>query len=210
MLSSLVVFATVLPIAALAAPHTHSTSKRAVATLKVPIFIEKGDGTIVPVADLNKDLKKAGVAELPLFMEVSSDEQDAYNKVGVADKIIEKAIAKAGKEWADATRNNPLYPTEGESEQYATCYAGDAVAVPDAVRAFAGVVYTEQLNMFAYKYKTATQYLDSQDEDETEKFLSGGSDLWKKWKGSDESILILSSVGDGGDDIQESLIPVCP
>ncbi|CAN5668868.1 hypothetical protein BH10BDE1_BH10BDE1_16120 [soil metagenome] len=187
--------------------------KRAVAILKVPAFIEKADGTLAPAAALNIDLKKAGMTALPEYLEVTNDEKDAYKKMEAIEKVFEAAITKISatrKEWIDASRNNPLFPTDDETAEYATCYSGDAVAVPDAVANFAGVVFTEQLNMFGLKYKKTTQYFNSSDDAGTDVFLADGSKLWKSWKGTDDSILILSSVGDGGDDVQESLIPVCP
>lgn len=206
----LLLFTLLNPINADAGSHL---SKLASATLKIPVFIEKADGTLVAVAALNVDLKNAGMLELPEYLEATSDEKDTYKQIEAIDKVFDAAMTKISathQEWADASRSNPLFPTDDETAEHSTCYIGDAVAVPDAVTNFAGVVFTEQLNIFGYKYKKATQYFNSSDDAGTDVFLADGSKLWKNWKGNDESILILSSVGDGGDDVQESLIPVCP
>jgi hypothetical protein len=64
------------------------------------------------------------------------------------------------------------------------------------------------MNLWGYKYKNTTEFSDSDDED-TQEFLNDGSKIWKNWKGQNESLLILSAIGDGGDDVQESLIKKC-
>lgn len=78
----------------------------------------------------------------------------------------------------------------------------------NVVNSAANSLFSDQLSQFGMKYKKEAVYYNRQDELETNALLESESDLWKKWKGDDESILILSSVGDGGDGVQESLIPL--
>ena len=115
--------------------------RTAVDILKVPVFIEKADGTLAPVAVLNADLKDAAMAQPPEYLEAKSDEKDTERQI------------------------------RGATAGHNTCYTGDDAG--------------------------------------TDVFPADGSKLWKNWKADNESILILSSVGDGGDDVQASLIPIC-
>ena len=194
-----------------AAAHAAKTAsvKSIVTILKVPVMIEKADGTNVPVSELNQDLKKARTPELEEYITISTDDKDTYKTVEAYKVRVEASIQLIGKAWTDASFQGPLFPTAGDDGNHQTCYKGDAHAVSDLVNASADSIFSEQLSQFAMKYKKETVFYNAVDEVETDKLLEAESALWKSWKGDDESILILSSVGDDGDDVQESLIPVC-
>ena len=188
--------------------HAAKTTAAIVTTLKIPVMIEKADGKTVPVSALNKELKKARTPELDEYLVISSDDKDVPQTISTFRDKVDASIQLIGKTWTDASFAGALAPTGLDDADHVTCYTGDPLAVSDVVNSAADSYFSDQLSQFGMKYKKITKFY-TQDEVETNKLLEEGSELWKNWKGDDESVLILSSVGDGGDDVQESLIELC-
>lgn len=188
-----------------------STQVFAAATLRIPLLLNDGQSdTNVPVAALNAKLAAKGIQGFPESLDIANTKGGNAPLKAAQDKLVQ--ILKSLGENPNGLRFvGGFYPTEIDTAQSKTCYTGNPAEVPDAIGNLTDIFYSDQLNMFAMKYKnTAIAIGDNVDleDPDTQDFLNS-SDPWKNWKGQDESILVLASIGDGGDDIQESLIPKC-
>ncbi|MDG0815773.1 hypothetical protein [Bdellovibrio svalbardensis] len=173
-------------------------------TLRIPLVLE-GD-RLIPATEINTKLKALRMPLLPLYYEIS-DSDNGYQKVKALDAFIAKSLSALGAEYENMGRVWGRVPGSGDVAGFATCYMGNPEGVVNIVSNLADVVYSDQLNVFGYRYKNQKK-IYSEDES-TEEFLSESSQLWRGWTGQGENLLILSSVGDGGDDVNESLIQRC-
>ncbi|HTL12166.1 MAG TPA: hypothetical protein VL588_06750 [Bdellovibrionota bacterium] len=183
-----------------------SSSAFAQASLQIPVLIEGGDnGT--PAAEINKELKKVGAPLIPTTITVSTDD-DGYKKFHELDAKIETSLKALGSDYEYVSRQGELVPGENDKPGAETCYRGNAREVADLVGGLADIAYSDQLNIWGWKYKKTT-VISGDDNPETNDFLNKGSATWRKWTGKGENLLILSAVGDDGDDIETSLIKPC-
>lgn len=189
-----------------------STQVYAAATLHIPFMIvNDSNGKTASVAALNAKLAAAGKATLPEAIEISSRE-NGPKKIEAAKAKLAAALTSLGVDSDEIRLYGGYYPTSADDGQNITCYRGKARDVVDIAQELTDVLYSEQMIMMAMKYKSEALSLQEGtelDDQDTADFLNNGSELWKNWKGQNEDLLILSSVGDGGDDVQESLIKRC-
>jgi hypothetical protein len=175
-----------------------STVSFAKTTLRIPVQTEEG----ITAAALNVKLKKAGAETLPLYFEVTSDDS-GYDLYEAMAKKVAKALDTLNiqSSWRSETIPN--------SDFTGTCYTGDAKDVTNIVFELGGSFYTEQMNLWGWKYKKQTHINPDEDKAETERFLNAESKLWKNWRGKGEAVLIVLAFSDDGDDVNESIIPKC-
>ena len=183
-----------------------STNAMAASTLKIPLQFEGGK-TAIPASEINKKLRKVGAPLVPEFIEISTEE-DGYKKLKALDAQIDKSVKALGKEGEYLTRDSEYVPGSNNTKDLVTCYTGKVEEVVDIIGSLADSAYSDQMVMFAYKFKKQTEILND-DKEKTEKFLNDGSKLWKEWRGNGMAILTVASIGDSGDDINESIIPLC-
>lgn len=186
----------------LASALVMSANSFAFTTLRIPVMGEEG----VSVLAINKKLATKGLKTLPIYFEVTSEDKDLYKKYVEMDKKFAKATASVGEELSMASENIP------NSNMKGTCYTGTGgEPVVDLVFGLAGSFYTEQMNLWGFKYKTKTVINDENDNEpgETERLLNEGSKLWKEWRGQGEAVLMVLAYSDDGDDMNESIIPKC-
>lgn len=180
----------------------------AAATLRIPIYIE-GDRDPIPAIEINKKLKAVGAPLIPLYVEVSTGE-DGYEKFKALDQLIEKSLAALGKDYEYVMRDSEMIPAANAISGFETCYKGNPHDVPGVASSLTDVAYSDQMNLWGYKFKNHTELLTDDDEDGfLNNLLSERSDLWKNWNSKNDDILILSAVGDSGDDVNESVISKC-
>lgn len=188
-----------------------STQVFAAATLRVPFMLaDDNNGKTIPVAALNAKLAAAGKATLPEYIDISTNE-NGFNKITAAKDQLSNALKSLGANAKDIRLYGGYYPTSADTQQNVTCYKGNALEVARIAAKLADVFYSDQMTQFAMKYKSQTISLQDDiqlDDQDTQDFLSQ-SELWKNWSGQGEDLLILQSIGDGGDDVQESLIKLC-
>jgi hypothetical protein len=178
----------------------------AAATIRLPIFIEDDKGPI-PVAEINKELAAIGAPAIPEYLEVSTSDK-AYDKIEAFKQKAEETLKTLGTKYEYAMVQGGLFPGAIDTAEYFTCYKGNALEVPALVQSMSDIYYSDQMTVWAYKYKNTTEYLNETDDDAVD-FINSESPAWKNWKGQNEDLLILSAVTDGGDDVQESLIQKC-
>lgn len=180
----------------------------AAATLRVPIQLEDDGPTL---AQANSALKAKGLELIPAYLEISSSE-DGYKKMKAFQDKVAAEFNQLGSDYQNTMIDGGLVPAQNDQGASETCYTGNALEVPDIVGSLTDIFYSDQLTMFALKYKnTAKSLSDNLDlnDPEMQKQLNQSSSLWKNWSGKNDDLLILSSVGDDGDDTQESLIHKC-
>jgi len=176
------------------------------ASIRLPIFIEDDNGPI-PVAEVNKELVAIGSPAIPEFLEVSTNEK-AYDKIDAFTRTAEATLKTLGAKYEYAMVQGGLYPGHIDTAEYSTCYKGNATEIPALVQSMSDIYYSDQMTVWGYKYRN-TKVLMNSDDEETDEFINSQSALWKNWSGQGEDLLMLSSIGDGGDDVQESLIKKC-
>ena len=178
--------------------------------LRVPLFVDMGDGqSPVPMSALNRDLKAAGAGELALYFEFTAKEKRVYDRVQKFDSELEAAVQSLGGKWKDAYRAGESVPGSNNTAKLKTCFVGDPSEVVDVITQLGDVVYSDQLSIFGVKYGKTTKILSGDDSEEARTYLDDSSTLWKSWKGFDDTVLMLASVGDDGTDVNESVIPAC-
>jgi len=179
-----------------------STSLFAETTLRIPVRDESG----VTAAQINKELKAKGLATIPEYFEVSTSEKDVYKKYEAFSAMFDKAVAPLKKDYYWSSETIPNSEVEG------TCYVGNGgEEVVDVVFSLAGSYYTEQMNLWGWKYKKEVFVNDENDgeEGETLKSLNERSQTWKEWRGKGEAVLLVLAMGDSGDDMNDTVIPMC-
>ncbi len=147
---------------------------------------------------------------LPLYLEISSDDKESGDKkYEKMDVLVSKATKQLGEEFPMATEVLP------NSDMVGTCYTGTGgKAVVDLVFEMAGSFYTEQMNLWGWKYKKQSRLGESIAEQEgekgeTERALNKGSKLWSEWRGNGEAVLLVIAISDDGDDMNDTIIPKC-
>ncbi len=187
---------TILTVAAVAEART---------TLRIPVVLESGR----TVAELNLKLSAQRAKPVPEVFEISSDDKDVYKKYEAFSKALVRAGRVAGltAEWS-----SELFPN---SDFKGTCYTGTGGApVVELVFALAGSFYTEQLNLWGWKYKNkllVNPELTAREDHAGDalKSLNKNSKLWREWRGQGEAVLVVVAYGDSGDDFNSSIIPRC-
>ncbi|MEK6704628.1 MAG: hypothetical protein AABZ06_02465 [Bdellovibrionota bacterium] len=184
-----------------------SVSAVAKTTLKIPVYTEEGQSA----AEINELLKAKGIKDsLPLYLEISSKNMnDSYKKYEELAAKVSDLTKLLGQESSIKSENIPNSTMKG------TCYTGvGGQTVVDRVFSLAGGFYTEQMNLWGWKYKQKSvidqNALDNEDEEgATARLLNEQSKLWREWRGFGEAVLILTAHNDGGDDVGESIISKC-
>lgn len=175
----------------------------AAATLRIPIFIE-GANELVSAISINQELAAVGAPLIPLYIEVSINETN-YKKIEAIEESILEALKPLGSAYEGAPMLNGSVPGEFDTPEYFTCYTGNALEIPEIITSLADSVYSDQLTMLGYKFKSTTVYTVEADA----QYLSDESALWRNWNGKGTDFLMLAATSDGGEDVQESLIPKC-
>lgn len=172
------------------------------AELQVPLFIEQ-DNNVVAASEINEQLKAIGAELLPDVIAYRTD------KVQKTANAVDAKIAQAAKALnTDLYRQRELTPGEHNTRELRTCYKGSAADVVALAEQMTDTVYSDQLSLFGYRYKNEIVYVYD-DSEQTQDFLRSESKAWREFTGKGSVILILASVGDGGDDVQESFITEC-
>jgi hypothetical protein len=179
----------------------------ATTTLHIPLFIE-GDNDPVPAAEINQKLKAVGAPLIPEYVDITTQD-DGYKMLKNIDAQIAASLKFLGKDYEYVGRNWELVPGDNNQGSLVTCYRGDAAEVVGIVADLADVTYSDQLNLFGWKYKAQTNLMADDEDGSLNEFLGEGSDQWKNWRGDTEDLLILAAVSDDGDDVNSSLIPRC-
>lgn len=171
--------------------------------LRIPLLAEdlKTEATS-KMSAYNTQLATESIAPIPDFLDVSDEasashysdlrEQfsDAASKLNLTVQDFTRGIDPAG--YADA--GNPI------------CYLGDPHSVVDLIMTSADLIFSDQIGIHGWRYKAEKHAVD--DDPDTD-LADDLPDEWKNWKGTDESVLVLTHVGDDGDDVAAAIISPC-
>lgn len=182
-----------------------STQVLAAATLRVPVTININDD-LVPAINVNQKLAALGAPGIPLYVEISSSDVP-HKKISAFQVMLAKSLKPLTANGDYVEMASGQVPTDNDTPEYYTCYKGNAEDVSDIVAGLTDVLYSDQLNMWGYKFQSTTNIFEGNEE--AEDLLNDESALWRNWTGQTDDLLILSATGDSGDDVQESLIPKC-
>jgi hypothetical protein len=173
-------------------------------TLKIPLFVEQGKKT-VPMSQINAQYKLTGAQKLPEVLIVTKTSLDS------ARKIYWDVNEKVGNLSGDLNLASD-FPGGNNFNGLRTCYTGTPAEAVSLAGQMADSIYSDQLGFWGWKYKKEIHMETDQGEEmdqEAVKTLNENSPIWKNWKGTDGSILIVSHEGDDGDDINAGIIVEC-
>lgn len=168
-------------------------------TVVFPLQIEI-DNKIVTSAEINKKFNLKGTDKLVETLTVTNEK----NSTQKARDLFWAQHSKV-EELSEKLNENFFLALSGPD----SCYIG---APAEAVQILNGLTdgpFSDQQVISGYRYKKVINFMDSQNEEESNDYLNRESMAWKNWKGNDESILIVYSTSDGGDDINEALVTKC-
>lgn len=184
-----------------------SSTAIAKATLRIPVIFELGKhGTAADT--INRKLKKIGAKQIPTHFEISNTE-NGYDKLKKIDSDLSNAISVLGKDYRDLSRLTGTMPGSISLGGLKTCFKGSGKDVADAVLNLVGYEYTEQMNIWGWKYKNTTKLLTDFPGQDLDAYLDDNSKLWKYWRSENDSVLLLMAISDDGDDINETVIKRC-
>lgn len=182
-----------------------SVQALAAATLKVPVTININD-ELIPAISINQKLAALGAPAIPLYVEISSNDVP-HKKIAAFQVMLAKSLAPLAANGDYVAMASSLVPTDNDTPEYHTCYKGNAEDVSDIVAGLTDVLYSDQLNMWGYKFKSTANIFEGYED--AADYLNDESALWRNWTGETDDLLILSATSDGGEDVQESLISKC-
>lgn len=190
-----------------------SAAASAKTVLHVPLFVEFTTGkqphpiyTYVPVSEVNGTLVAKGQA--PQLEAVDLSVGKTFDAIAASEKL-DAVLAAAG--LGNAESAGELVPGSYRKGKIMTCFTGDGNGVVDIVLANTDSFYSEQFVLIGWKFGAKTVYNESIDQSDKSQLenLKAQSKLWKYYKAKSDAVVILASVRDGGDDVQESYIPRC-
>lgn len=202
-------------ICALLSISANETFAKGDTILHIPLFVEITGGPgkvskVVSVREINKELVKKGQKKQIEFVNlVKGSKFSAFE----AEVSLEAALAAAGLKNVIPSRES--VPQNFGTKDDFTCYIGDSDRVIDdvieIVSSQADNLYSDQFSPFAGRLGSKIILPGGEKMNKTTSdFLNKSSELWKNYDKESKNVLILSSIGDSGSDVNESLIPVCP
>lgn len=181
--------------------------------LHVPLFVEITSGVqpkpvydYVPVSEMNKIFLAKGIEPQQEFVALTvSTKFDA----GAAQTKLDEAIQAAGLKNTQAF--GEYVPANYAKGSEFTCYRGDGAGVVDIVLANTDNLYSDQYSLFGWKLGEKTTYVDSFDSSDKDalEFINSESKAWKFYSKKSDAVVMVASIGDGGDDVQTSYIRRC-
>lgn len=188
---------------ALAAPRT---------TVRIPLMLSP-DGyneTIVHSSVLNPRLVKAGVPALPTTIEIADDEKDIPGKIQRLNKLVNASLSKIGYHDGILASDNVPGDMDPGATGFETCFTGDPDLVAEVTTRVGPAIYSPLYEVIASRYQDdMTDGLGRKINQETNAVLTEGSVKWQKWDARLDAVLIISTVGEDRDDMQESVLKRC-
>lgn len=162
--------------------------------LRIPLNFEGFE----KVAEVNKILATTEFPQFDSVIELKNPET-AYQDMSALYQRVSK-ISEQVPELKYLNVSSELYPGEG------TCYLGKPEVAIDMIFSLVDNYYSDQMSLIGWKYKNKKHLIDESAESD---YSDSFPEIWKNWKGKGEAILLLTSVGDSGDDVQVSIIRKC-
>lgn len=172
--------------------------------LRIPLYVGT-EPKATEVSVINRQLAAKKIAALPKYIEITSDDKDVYKKLSDIDAAITAAMEQLGQK--DVGLAYQSVPGDLDTKNLKTCYLGEASQVADLTASATDRIYSDQYSIIGSRYKANIVLTD--DSQENRDYLNENSKAWKNFSGKNDDVLIVSSVGDDGTDINESTISRC-
>lgn len=180
------------------------------ATLRLPVMLDLSGNNdkATPVSAVNPKLLKAGLKPLPATVEVTTANSSSfYKSLEALQTTIEADLQKIG--YKNGSLASGYVPGDLDVGNNVTCFTGDGKLVAELSTHVSDMIYSDQYGVHGWKFKTSVGSDEGELDGEAMKWLDEESKTWKNWDTRQDAVLILSHVGDGGDDVQESIIKRC-
>lgn len=171
------------------------------ASLVVPLIDEKKK----LLSRYNAQAKAKGLREMPDTFEVKttadakklSELRDYFNDeimdaVGAKDQAMPAWGPDSFTSWSKSSKTPGL------------CYRGNPTKVVDVIRSGTDLIWSDQLVVHGWRYKTQKHFDDGAGDYEDQ-----FPDVWKEWRGEGVAVLVVASQSDDGDDLSPAIIPRC-
>ncbi len=179
--------------------------------------LERGRATtpalVIPLIDENKKLlsrfndeaRAKGKRELPDTVEVKTqaDGRKVADLRSYFDEEIMPAVnatAQAMPAWGPDSFTN----WSRSKKTPGLCYRGEPKKAVELISTVADTVFSDQIIVHGWRYKSEKHFNEGDEEYEAD-----FPDVWSEWRGTGSAILVVSSIGDGGDDLSPAIIPRC-
>jgi hypothetical protein len=171
------------------------------ASLVVPLIDEKKK----LLSRFNAQAKAKGLQEIPDTVEMKT-QADAQKISDLRDYFQEKIMPVVGAKDGPMPAWGPDSFTNWSktNKTPGLCYKGNPSKVVDLLTTGADTVFSDQIWVHGWRYKTAKHFSDGAADYESE-----FPDVWQEWRGTGVALLVIASIGDGGDDLTPSIIPHC-
>jgi hypothetical protein len=176
--------------------------KSAEASLVVPLIDEKKK----LLSRFNAQAKAKGLKEIPDTVEVktAADAQKIADLRSYFDETIMPAVGAKDQSmpaWGPDSFTN----WSKTNKTPGLCYRGNPTKIVDLMSSkMPDTVLSDQLMIHGWRYKAEKHFGDGDEE-----FEDQFPDMWKEWRGSGTAVLVVASIGDGGDDLSPAIIPRC-
>jgi hypothetical protein len=169
-------------------------------TLRMPILDENGE----LLSRFNPMLAKAKLAPIPDTFEVNA--KNASDEFGRWYGYADEASAQINVSFSMQGYGIPA-DLETKSAATSICYRGDGALVGDMVANMADGPFSDQLSVWAWRYKNQTGMNDGLDPefDKVEDFPG-----WTSYKTTSDTVLMWTATSDDGDERTPNEIPRCP
>jgi len=171
------------------------------ASLVVPLIDEKKK----LLSRFNAQAKAKGLKEIPdtVEMKTDADAQKIADLRSYFDEKIQPAV-NAPDQAMPAWGPDSFTSWSKTSKTPGLCYRGNPGKVVDLITKGADTVFSDQIMIHGWRYKKAKHFGDGDEE-----FEDGFPDVWAEWRGDGTAVLVVASIGDGGDDLSPAIIPRC-
>ncbi len=170
------------------------------AALKIPVQNSEGKY----LTDINGRMDDAG---LPLFS------KNMYSWPGAAGTgqyaYFSELVDRASEHDIDAdlTTGASLYVGDGTAHP---CYLGSRIAAVSAVEVGLGVIWSEQMMIWGWRAGTKKVLDEVEESDLLMALDAADKKAWLDYDTSSNTVMIASTVSDGGDDPSLELVESCP
>jgi hypothetical protein len=171
------------------------------ASLVVPLIDEKKK----LLSRFNEQAKAKGLKEIPdtFEMKTQADAQKIADLRTYFDDTIMPAV-NAKDQAMPAWGPDSFTVWSKRSKTPGLCYRGNPSKVVDLITKGADTVFSDQIMIHGWRYKKAKHFGDGDEE-----YEDGFPDVWAEWRGDGTAVLVVASIGDGGDDLSPAIIPRC-
>jgi hypothetical protein len=173
--------------------------------LRIPLSVDDGNGKLTPIASFNEAAKTAHVTGFARYTFVDVDTKFS-DKMDTYDKRLQDLATKAHITIPGEMVRFASSLSDYEVGSQHVCFLGDPKEVADVSSSQSDSMMGDMYVVWGWRYKRTKTLDDSLDPSDADSFF--GED-WTKWNTSSNSVLLMTTNSDGGDDPGPSVIGPC-